>query len=124
MSALMGKEAGSLVDATDLFGYWTLDRVGAFLFYNDVYNVGTMSGRTLVSLDQAPPQFTAHSCDSCDVHKYLWIPRHCGPDHSSHTQHFHSSTKINYFQHKAIILPLAYLHVHIEIGKCVANISM
>ena len=97
MSVPMGKEAGSLVDATDLFGDWTLDRVGAFLFYNDVYNVGTMSGRTLVSLDQAPPQFTAHSCDSCDVHKYLWIPRHCGPDHSSHTQHFHSSTKINYF---------------------------
>ena len=69
--------------ATDLFGDWIVDRVGAFLFYNDVYNVGTMSGRTLVSLDQAPPQFTAHSCDSCDVHKYLWIPRHCGPDHTN-----------------------------------------
>ena len=83
MSVLTAKEAGSLVDATDLFGDWIVDRVGAFLFYNDVYNVGTMSGRTLVSLDQAPPQFTAHSCDSCDVHKYLWIPRHCGPDHTN-----------------------------------------
>ena len=79
----MAKKTGLLVDATDLFGDWIVDRVGAFLFYNDVYNVGTMSGRTLVSLDQAPPQFTAHSCDSCDVHKYLWIPRHCGPDHST-----------------------------------------